>query len=134
MKAIICIDENKGMLFNHRRQSRDRILVEKVLEITKNSVLYMTEYSKRIFPFSENIKITEKLSDKNGDCFWFLEEKIEDISVFHEVYIFNWNTIYPADIYFPYDLEEEGFSLVSAEDFKGNSHSVITLSLYRRTI
>lgn len=134
MKAIICIDQNKGMIFNHRRQAKDKALVEKVLEITKNSVLYMTEYSKRIFPFSENIRIIQKDFHRKSDGFWFIEEKIEDISVFEEIYIFNWNTIYPADIYFPYHLEQEGFSLASVEDFKGNSHDIITLSLYRRTV
>ena len=30
MRVIVCVDDNGGMLFNHRRQSRDRVLCERV--------------------------------------------------------------------------------------------------------
>ena len=32
MRVIVCVDDNGGMLFNHRRQSRDRVLCERVLQ------------------------------------------------------------------------------------------------------
>ena len=36
---IAIVDNSMGMLFNHRRQSRDRVLVQRILEITRACVL-----------------------------------------------------------------------------------------------
>ena len=33
MKLIVCLDDKNGMMFNKRRQSRDRVLIENVLEL-----------------------------------------------------------------------------------------------------
>ena len=30
MKVIVCVDDNNGMMFNNRRQSRDEKVIEKV--------------------------------------------------------------------------------------------------------
>jgi hypothetical protein len=49
MKLIICVDDNFGMMFNKRRQSQDRTLREKLIELCKNSVLWMNEYSSNQF-------------------------------------------------------------------------------------
>ena len=32
MKLIVCLDDNNGMMFNKRRQSRDRVLIENVFK------------------------------------------------------------------------------------------------------
>ena len=32
MRLIVCLDDKNGMAFNHRRQSRDRIVTEKIEE------------------------------------------------------------------------------------------------------
>lgn len=39
MRVIVCVDDNGGMLFNHRRQSRDRVLCERVLQMALMSVI-----------------------------------------------------------------------------------------------
>ena len=31
MKLILCVDDKGGLAFNHRRQSRDRVLNERIL-------------------------------------------------------------------------------------------------------
>ena len=41
MKLIVCLDDNKGMMFNKRRQSRDRVLIENILELRKGEKLYI---------------------------------------------------------------------------------------------
>ena len=40
MILIVCVDDHNGMMFNHRRQSQDRILRGDILELTgrKNPV------------------------------------------------------------------------------------------------
>ena len=52
MRVIVCVDDNGGMLFNHRRQSRDRVLCERVLQMAdeRDCSVYMNMYSAKIFP------------------------------------------------------------------------------------
>ena len=45
MILIVCIDDNKGMMFNHRRQSQDRVLRRHILDMVGNGKLWMNEYS-----------------------------------------------------------------------------------------
>ena len=41
MKIIVCIDKNNGMMFNNRRQSQDKILIDDIIKVTKDKKLYM---------------------------------------------------------------------------------------------
>ena len=47
MRVIVCVDDNGGMLFNHRRQSRDRVLCERVLQMAdeRDCRNFHTDYS-----------------------------------------------------------------------------------------
>ena len=45
MIVICVIDDHGGMLFNHRRQSQDRILRARILQRTKGKKLWMNAYS-----------------------------------------------------------------------------------------
>ena len=49
MIIISCVDDDMGMMFNHRRQSQDRVLRERVLEATKGKKLWMNHYSAKQF-------------------------------------------------------------------------------------
>ncbi|MEI3375006.1 MAG: hypothetical protein V8R00_03520 [Coprococcus catus] len=51
MRVIVCVDDNGGMLFNHRRQSRDRVLCERVLQMAdeRDCSVYMNACSAEIF-------------------------------------------------------------------------------------
>ena len=42
---MVCVDDNLGMAFNHRRQSQDRVLRRKMLERTAGRPLWMSPYS-----------------------------------------------------------------------------------------
>ena len=35
LKVIVALDDNLGMMFNHRRQSRDRILISDIAEMVE---------------------------------------------------------------------------------------------------
>ena len=61
-----------------------------------------------------------------------LENEDIDIEKAEKVYIFNWDRVYPADIFFEIDLKAEGFKKKSKEDFEGNSHKKITLEVFER--
>ena len=74
MIAIVCIDDNGGMMFNNRRQSRDGILIEKITEITRGSKLWINKYSNSLFEDKNmpNINVDESfvLEAANGEyCF-----------------------------------------------------------------
>ena len=51
MIIIASVDDNMGMMFNHRRQSQDRVLREHILEATKDGKLWMNHYSAKQFSF-----------------------------------------------------------------------------------
>ena len=74
MIAIVCIDDNGGMMFNNRRQSRDSILIDKITEVTKGSKLWLNKYSYSLFEDKNmsNINVDESfaLEAANGEyCF-----------------------------------------------------------------
>ena len=45
MILIVCIDDQNGMAFNHRRQSQDRVLVERIEDLVADSTLRMAPYA-----------------------------------------------------------------------------------------
>ena len=45
MKLIVCIDDNGGVAFNHRRQSRDRFLIDDIIEGLRGEKIFIEEYS-----------------------------------------------------------------------------------------
>ena len=128
MKLIVCIDDNNGMMFNKRRQSRDRVLIENVIEMCKGEKLYTNEYSGKLFP-KNIVEICESIEDiENAYCFaenfTVNEEKVD------EIIVYKWNRVYPTDTYFNIDLKN--WTLIEALDFEGSSHEKITREIYRR--
>ncbi len=132
MEIIICLDDNNGMLFNNRRQSRD----SKVLEDIKNSL----KGNLTIFPFSEKlIKGSEipyqLMSDTvNENAVIFVEDRgiKELLSAVHKITVYRWNRVYPADTYLDIDFAAESFKSVSVCEFEGSSHEKITKEVYER--
>lgn len=128
MKLIVCLDDNKGMMFNKRRQSRDRVLIENVIELCKGEKLYTNEYSVALFP--ENaVEVFESIEDiENAYC--FAENFTVNEECVDEIIVYKWNRLYPADTYFNIDFG--GWSLIETVDFEGSSHEKITREIYRR--
>ena len=42
---IAVIDNEKGILFNKRRQSQDKLLRERILKVTADSILWISPYT-----------------------------------------------------------------------------------------
>ena len=128
MKLIVCLDDKNGMLFNKRRQSRDKILIENMLELCKGEKLYTNEYSATLFPENSVVICEGFESIENGfvfaENFMVTEDKIQ------EIIIYKWNRVYPADIFFNISLD--GWSLAETVDFIGSSHEKITRERYVR--
>ncbi|MBO5179493.1 MAG: ribonuclease Z [Clostridia bacterium] len=133
MKLIVCVDENNGMLFNNRRQSRDRKLIQHIVNLVKNKRLWINSYSENLFKFKTKYILFEDIPneiEKEEYCF------VENISpkLFeektNELIIYNWNRIYQADMYF--DICLDNWILKSENEFEGFSHEKITQQIYTR--
>ena len=142
MKIIVCVDNQNGMMFNHRRQSQDRVLRKRILELTGGKKLWMNAYSQKQFlqvngnmpkeqEQSGQIQADEAFLEKAGPgepCF------VEDRSVapfagrVERVVLYRWDRAYPADLY--WDLSLEGWTLARREEFPGFSHEIITKEVY----
>ncbi len=145
MKLIICVDDNFGMMFNNRRQSQDRVLREKIIEVCKNHVLWMNDYSSRQFQngletivelkdkFNCDIKVDNDMLDYiSDDDYCFLENVVIDeqiISSCSEIVIAKWNREYPSDMYFNLNYLN-AYKLCETYDFEGYSHEKITIERY----
>ena len=135
MRLIFCLDDRGGMMFNGRRQSQDRILRARILDMVKGCSLYMTEYSAKQFEENNNIIISEKYLKKAGaNDLCFIEDgpfSLDDVS---EIIIYRWNRHYPSDRRFDISLDDNGFVLYHSEDFEGSSHEKITEEKYRKEL
>lgn len=128
MKLIVCLDDKNGMMFNKRRQSRDKILIENVLELCKGQKLYTNEYSAKLFP-ENSVEICENPAETD-DGYCFAENFTVNEEYVEEIIVYKWNRLYPADTYFNIDLEN--WNLTETVDFEGSSHEKITRERYVR--
>lgn len=133
MKVIVCVDDKKGVSFNDRRQSRDKLLSKKILEMISKSSLYLSPYSAKLFEGVSNLKISEDyLKVAPRDSFCFVER--EDLNSYEEeievLILVKWNRVYPKDKELKLDFSR--FVLVKLFDFAGNSHEKITVEMYEK--
>ena len=135
MKIIVCLDDYGGMLFNHRRQSRDRVLIADVMQDMADKKICILAYSELLFAdYEGRYTVVEDFSDLPDDSVCFVENV--DVKPFMDsisaVTVYNWNRVYPRDFVFDINLEKEGFSLVSSCEFEGYSHENIRKEVYKR--
>lgn len=135
MNLIICVDNKNGIMFNGRRQSRDRAVCEDILDMTGEHLLYTSEYSFALFEKYADSRLicsgSPALSAGRGDyCFAEDMDVSEAAGKADTLVIYCWNKAYPADRYF--DMDTELFRLVSETEFKGSSHEKITKRMYLR--
>lgn len=143
MFVIVCVDDKNGMLFNKRRQSRDKAVLLDIKDMVGENLIYMKEYTGKMFSDIE-LKNFHILSAPLGKM-----EEIEEIKEIEEKYVFledesissiserikklivyRWNRIYPADFHF--DISLEGWKLIERKEFVGTSHENITKEVYVR--
>ena len=131
MIMIVCLDDKNGMAFNRRRQSRDRVLTERIRTITSGSVLWMNAYSAKLF--SGGVNVDEDFMEKAGEGeYCFVETFAPELDRAEGVIIYRWNREYPADVYFTADMS--GMEIESSFEFEGSSHECITENLFKKAV
>ena len=136
MKLIVCLDDHNGMLFNGRRQSRDRAVCKDILDISGKHPIWMHTDSRKLF---------------DGDCdriccyqdvpgvvpeavYLFLEfDSVDQLLPMAEtVVVYRWNRVYPADVHFPEGYLGLAWTLCEIYEFPGCSHGKLTREVYRK--
>ena len=143
MTGIVCLDQEDGLLFNGRRQSRDRVVTEKILSMTEGNPLWMSAYSRRIFPEDASVCVAEDLLEKLAELtesagenagkasFCLIEEAVDlENEAIDEWLVFRWKRVYPADVFLKFPAD--GWEKELIETFAGYSHEEIDLERYRK--
>ncbi len=139
MNIVVCVDDDGGMLFNKRRQSRDRILLEDLAAMVKKTgqKLWIAPFSAKLFESVEEmcpfITVDETFLEKASETdFCFVEnvplQQYEDN--IESLIIYRWNRKYPADTYLDIDLTK--WKVEETNEFAGSSHEKITREVYRK--
>lgn len=134
MIVMVCLDDRNGMLFNHRRQSRDKMLYAYIQHLTEGKRLWMNIYSAPLFADASNAMVAEDFLEQAAQedyCF------VENVPLKHyeakiqRLLVFRWNRVYPADMHLDLLLDAQ-WHLVGQEEFAGNSHEKITMEVYEK--
>ena len=128
MTLYVCLDDKNGMLFNNRRQSRDRAVLEDI-RVSVPDVLTVDGFSEKFIAAAE---IPFAVGEPEPGVHFFLENRkaSELLPAAEKVVVYRWNRAYPGDFHFDGDLS--GFTLQSTEEFPGKSHERITKEVYVR--
>ena len=135
MEVIVCVDDHNGMLFNHRRQSRDQAVIADMWKESKGQNLWISSFSSVLFTeYMETIMVSYTPLDfaQRGDiCF------IENLNLMpyeqniEKIIVYRWNRRYPADTYLDIDLKNT-WKMIFQTEFAGHSHKKITKEIYIR--
>lgn len=135
MILLVCVDADGGMAFGGRRQSRDRVLRERIVRLTDGGVLWMRPASAEWFGPAPQIRAAADFLARAGAGEFCLAET-DDPAPFEarmeRIILWCWNRRYPSDLKFTVPLAEHGWRLAETAAFAGFSHDKITEEVYLR--
>lgn len=134
MIVAVCIDDKGGMLFNNRRQSRDRVLIEDLLALSGEKKIYISHFSKELFSeYGERVTEDENFLETAGKEDICFVENI-DLSAYSDridkIILYHWNRHYPSSMKLTLDISE--YRMTESVEFQGSSHEKITREEYIR--
>jgi len=144
MIIIVCLDESGGMMFNRRRQSKDRVVTDDIRRMCAGGRLWMNHYSEKLFApavsetsASENDGVEfmsdEAFPDRAGAGEYCFVENMAAApyeAQIEKIIVYNWNRKYPSDRKFDIDLSQ--WQTETTVDMEGYSHEKITKTVYVR--
>ena len=125
MTLILWTGKNGEMMFNKRRCSRDRAVVEDILTMYPPADLCVSTYSASLF---EGACVILDLAEAKGNVL-FLEDLplLPALEQAQKIIVYRFDRTYPANV----RLEiPKSFSLIESLDFSGFSHDKITREVY----
>ncbi len=138
MNIILCLDNEKGMTFNNRRQSRDSVVIADIINNLNGENLVISSFSEKLF--NEYIGSVTVFPDdefkvllQNGVNETYFVENTDVSSVLDKVdklTVYCWNRLYPADLYCTVDFN--CFKQKNASELAGSSHEKITKAVYEK--
>lgn len=134
MIVVVCIDDKNGMTFNHRRQSRDRLLIEDLLRFTGEKIIYTNTYSSSLFAeyperYTEDKDYLDK-AEENDICFVETDDLKDYAEKISGIILYRWNRHYPSTTKLMLNLSE--YHLQERTEFAGSSHEKITREVYSK--
>lgn len=136
MIIIAAVDNRNGLMFNNRRQSQDKVLCKKILELTTGSKLWVNHYTEKQFTnmgLCHQLNIDDNLLNEaaSGEyCFVENSSLQKSEQWIEKIILFKWNRDYPGDFFFDINLNSGKWNLIHSEDFVGSSHEKITMEVY----
>lgn len=135
MTVIFCLDENKGMLFNNRRLSRDAMVFEDI-QTYLTGTLKINSFSEKLVSASGvNYEIFNNfVTNPDSDSFYYIENISvkENLNKINRIIVYWWNRKYPSDTKLDFDPLECGYKSTSVYEFVGKSHEKITREIFER--
>lgn len=132
MIVILCLDDKKGMMFNNRRQSKDKLVIQDILKLVDGKKLFISSYSESLFQGLESNLIIDDnfLNNATKEDYCFVENNnLKDFSEkIEKIIVYKWNRIYPSDLKLEIPIQD--WNLIDSFEFAGNSHDKITREVY----
>lgn len=126
--AIVCIDDDMGLIFNKRRQSKDSELRKWILTFTDGKKLFMDSYTHGQFadePQEQLIVSDDYLSEMNDGDICFTEKNSAALPADCDYIVCRWNRRYPSDLKLSADPAAYHIELLA--EITGSSHEKITI-------
>ncbi len=132
MIIALCIDDNRGLRFNRRRQSRDRAVTADLLRSAEGHKLWAAPSSVSLFPEGAVAACEDFLERAEAGEWCFVEDRplAPILQKIEALVLYRWNRVYPADVFLDVIPWEVGWRCICREEFPGHSHKLITKEVY----
>lgn len=135
MTVVVCIDNAYGMRFGGKRQSRDRVLIEDLMQtVGADRKLWIAPGSASLFQkYAERVCVNEDfltLAEPGDFCFVEDRELAPYLEKLEGIVLYRWNRDYPADFHLDVRPDALGWNLKGVTEFAGSSHEKITKEEY----
>lgn len=127
LRIALCLDDEGGMTFFGKRQSRDRVLIDDLCASTDGKI-YINSFSSHVFAThgDKTVICADPLAESPDGATVFVENLAlaPYLGEIDEIVLYKWNRLYPSDKRI--DISFDGFKVISKKDFEGSSHENIT--------
>lgn len=127
MRVFVCVDQKDGLLFNNRRPSRDRVVIEDIEKLLDGQDIAMSEYSAKLFEGYDHVVVTEDFKDFENV---FSEQANLEELAWNELIVYRWDKVYPSDV--KLDIDLSSLKLKDVSTLQGYSHDTILKEVYVR--